>query len=57
MNVDLVKSCTFHGRGEITRIKVADQDEVSLFIQFLQRQNYKSRKVESLVHHNFGEMC
>ena len=52
-----MKSYTFHGRGEITRIKVADQDEVSLFIQFLQRQNYKSRKVESLVHPNFGEMC
>lgn len=52
-----MKSYTFHGRGEITRIKVADQDEVSLFIQFLQRQNYKSQKVESLVHPNFGEMC
>ena len=52
-----MKSYTFHGRGKITRIMVADRDEVSLFMKFLQRQNYKSHNVEMLVHPNFGEMC
>lgn len=39
------------------RIKVANQDEVLLFMQLLQWQNYKSCNVEGLVHYAFGEVC